>query len=251
MLMTAFTSERWTGFSEAPTGHLHMSLTSIAHSTWTNSLAFRSRSGPRFSVNNATTEEEGVMNGLNDASITTGGMVEATTVAAADTTTTEGVVETTAPVADTTTTEGVVETTAPVADLTTSVPGISDNSTTTGHAQNATIPISLSAMYAIDVKLPGQEAVDAKVNNETTAAVDSADQTRTMALVTVERAAMKTAEMEGVTTETKAVAAVARNAATTTEHIAKHEGNAQVTHTTNHRVTFAPPGNLNERTIER
>ena len=162
------------------------------------------------------------------------------------TTTIEGVVVTTAQVVVSVTTVVAVVTTVPVDVTTTTVEVVVSNVTrstpTTGRVQNATIPIFPSARRAIDATPPVQEAVEAVANSATTA-VDTASRARTVALVTV--------EMEAVITETKAVDAVDRNATTTIEPIVKREGSAQVMHTINRRVTFARPGNLNEKTIER
>ena len=63
--------EKWTVFWEVPTDHLHMSPILTVLSTWTNSLEFSSRSEPKFSANNATTEEAVEMSDPNGASITT------------------------------------------------------------------------------------------------------------------------------------------------------------------------------------
>ena len=162
------------------------------------------------------------------------------------TTTIEGVVVTTAQVVVSVTTVVAVVTTVPVDVTTTTVEVVVSNVTrstpTTGRVQNATIPIFPSARRAIDATPPVQEAVEAVANSATTA-VDTASRARTVALVTV--------EMEAVITETKAVDAVDRNATTTIEPIVKREESAQVMHTINRRVTFARPGNLNEKTIER
>ena len=162
------------------------------------------------------------------------------------TATIEGVVVTTAQMVVSVTTVVVVVTTVPVDVTTTTVEVVVSNVTrstpTTGRVQNATILIFPSAKRAIDATPPVQEVVEAVTNSETTAA-DTASRARTVALATV--------EMEAVTTETKAVDAVGRNATTTIEPIVKREGSAQVTHTINRRATFARPGNLNEKTIER
>ena len=171
------------------------------------------------------------------------------------TATIEGVVVTTAQVAVSVTTVVAVVTTVPV-DVTTTmtaevvVSNVTRSTPTIGRVQNATIRIFPSAKRAIDVTPPVLEAVEAVANSETTA-VDTASRARTVALVTVEMEAVTTVEMGAVTTETKAVDAVGRNATTTIEPIVKREGSAQVTHTINRRVTFARPGNLNEKTIER
>ena len=303
--MTVFMLEKWTVFWEVPTDHLHMSPILTAPSTWTNSLEFSSRSEPKFSENSATTEEAVAISGPNGASIAIVVVDETTTVAVDATITTVVVDETTSvpgisdnstttghaqnatipilrsekpaidvkhlappaegnngPMTATTTIEGVVVTTAQVVvsvttvvavvttvpvDVTTTtvevvVSNVTRSTPTTGRVQNATIPIFPSARRAIDATPPVQEAVEAVANSATTA-VDTASRARTVALVTV--------EMEAVITETKAVDAVDRNATTTIEPIVKREGSAQVMHTINRRVTFARPGNLNEKTIER
>ena len=154
------------------------------------------------------------------------------------TATIEGVVVTTAQMVVSVTTVVVVVTTVPVDVTTTTVEVVVSNVTrstpTTGRVQNATILIFPSAKRAIDATPPVLEVVEAVANSETTAA-DTASRGRTVALAT----------------ETKAVDAVGRNATTTIEPIVKREGSAQVTHTINRRATFARPGNLNEKTIER
>ncbi len=170
------------------------------------------------------------------------------------TATIEGVVVTTAQVAVSVTTVVAVVTPVPVDVTTTTVEVVVSNVTrstpTTGRVQNATIRIFPSAKRAIDATPPVQEVVEAVANSETTAA-DTASRARTVALATVGMGAVKTVEMEAVITETKAVDAVDRNATTTIEPIVKRGASAQVTHTINRRVTFARPGNLSEKTIER
>jgi len=184
-------------------------------------------------------------NGPMTATATIEGVV-VTTAQMVVSVTTVVVVVTTVPVDVTTTTVVVVVTTVPVDVTTTTVEVVVSNVTrstpTTGRVQNATILIFPSAKRAIDATPPVLEVVEAVANSETTAA-DTASRARTVALATV--------EMEAVTTETKAVDAVGRNATTTIEPIVKREGSAQVTHTINRRATFARPGNLNEKTIER